>query len=250
MNIGPTSSCVSRSSRGAGQEARHGAGVRQRPRHERGQRREPRSAALARPKPIRPAVKIRSSARIVPYIEAYRAAGRGLSRDLRSPHAPPARTCGSTTSSASASSTARSASKPISQDRAASSTTASTPPARRDEPAAGRARRHHRARAHAGPCGPPAGGRTQIVMFARRLRDTMEVFLKCFVSLRDGYQEFMSSASSAAIATRSPTTRSPPPRTRELGAVLARPDRGPKARAREGRLRRRDEPSRSRCSTA
>lgn len=30
----------------------------------------------------------------------------------------------------------------------------------------------------------------QILSFARRLRDTMEVFLKCFVSLRDGYQEF------------------------------------------------------------
>jgi len=30
----------------------------------------------------------------------------------------------------------------------------------------------------------------QIIAFARRLRDTMEVFLKCFVSLRDGYQEF------------------------------------------------------------
>jgi len=29
-----------------------------------------------------------------------------------------------------------------------------------------------------------------ILTFARRLRDTMEVFLKCFVSLRDGYQEF------------------------------------------------------------
>jgi type VI secretion system protein ImpI len=29
-----------------------------------------------------------------------------------------------------------------------------------------------------------------ILVFARRLRDTMEVFLKCFVSLRDGYQEF------------------------------------------------------------
>jgi type VI secretion system protein ImpI len=29
-----------------------------------------------------------------------------------------------------------------------------------------------------------------ILAFARRLRDSMEVFLKCFVSLRDGYQEF------------------------------------------------------------
>jgi type VI secretion system protein ImpI len=30
----------------------------------------------------------------------------------------------------------------------------------------------------------------RLVGFARRLRDSMEVFLKCFVSLRDGYQEF------------------------------------------------------------
>ncbi|APR81435.1 Hypothetical protein A7982_06784 [Minicystis rosea] len=41
------------------------------------------------------------------------------------------------------------------------------------------------------PAGRPPEDVTQIVMFARRLRDTMEVFLKCFVSLRDGYQEFM-----------------------------------------------------------
>jgi type VI secretion system protein ImpI len=30
----------------------------------------------------------------------------------------------------------------------------------------------------------------KLIGFARRLRDAMEVFLKCFVSLRDGYQEF------------------------------------------------------------
>jgi len=29
-----------------------------------------------------------------------------------------------------------------------------------------------------------------VLTFARKLRDAMEVFLKCFVSLRDGYQEF------------------------------------------------------------
>jgi len=31
---------------------------------------------------------------------------------------------------------------------------------------------------------------TKVLGFARRMRDSMEVFLKCFVSLRDGYQEF------------------------------------------------------------
>lgn len=39
------------------------------------------------------------------------------------------------------------------------------------------------------------GGKTledvpSILTFARRLRDTLEVFLKCFIPLRDGYQEF------------------------------------------------------------
>src|SRR5262249_51673052 len=29
-----------------------------------------------------------------------------------------------------------------------------------------------------------------VLAFAKRMRDSMEVFLKCFVSLRDGYQEF------------------------------------------------------------
>jgi type VI secretion system protein ImpI len=31
---------------------------------------------------------------------------------------------------------------------------------------------------------------TKVLGFARRIRDSMDVFLKCFVSLRDGYQEF------------------------------------------------------------
>ncbi len=30
----------------------------------------------------------------------------------------------------------------------------------------------------------------QLISFARRLRESMEVFLRCFISLRDGYQEF------------------------------------------------------------
>jgi type VI secretion system protein ImpI len=37
---------------------------------------------------------------------------------------------------------------------------------------------------------PPPDDAFKVLGFARRLRDTMEVFLKCFVSLRDGYQEF------------------------------------------------------------
>lgn len=36
----------------------------------------------------------------------------------------------------------------------------------------------------------PPDDATKVLGFARRLRDAMGVFLKCFVSLRDGYQEF------------------------------------------------------------
>ncbi len=37
---------------------------------------------------------------------------------------------------------------------------------------------------------PPPDDALKVLGFARRLRDAMEVFMKCFVSLRDGYQEF------------------------------------------------------------
>ena len=40
------------------------------------------------------------------------------------------------------------------------------------------------------PDSPALDDPTKLIGFARRLRDSMEVFLKCFVSLRDGYQEF------------------------------------------------------------
>jgi type VI secretion system protein ImpI len=37
---------------------------------------------------------------------------------------------------------------------------------------------------------PALDDATQVLAFARRMRDSMQVFLKCFVSLRDGYNEF------------------------------------------------------------
>ncbi len=37
---------------------------------------------------------------------------------------------------------------------------------------------------------PPPDDPTKVLGFMRRVRDAMDVFLKCFVSLRDGYQEF------------------------------------------------------------
>lgn len=40
------------------------------------------------------------------------------------------------------------------------------------------------------PSSKPIDSVEDVLMFAKRLRDVMEVFLKCFVSLRDGYQEF------------------------------------------------------------
>ena len=67
-----------------------------------------------------------------------------------------------------------------------------------------------------------------IVNFARRLRDTMEVFLKCFVSLRDGYQEFEAevlardrSAETDKVANAQDA--------KELGTVLLTPVGGPDA---------------------
>jgi type VI secretion system protein ImpI len=68
-----------------------------------------------------------------------------------------------------------------------------------------------------------------ILAFARRLRDTLEVFLKCFISLRDGYQEFQKemltkdreSVNSDRVATAKDA--------KELGNVLLGPSGGPDA---------------------
>jgi type VI secretion system protein ImpI len=58
-----------------------------------------------------------------------------------------------------------------------------------------------------------------ILAFARRLRDSLEVFLKCFISLRDGYQEFEAEVLArdrTAQADRVATARD----AKELGRVL------------------------------
>jgi type VI secretion system protein ImpI len=68
-----------------------------------------------------------------------------------------------------------------------------------------------------------------IVTFVRRLRDALEVFLKCFCSLRDGYNEFRAevlvkdreSLSSDRVATAKDA--------RELAAVLVGPTSAPEA---------------------
>lgn len=70
---------------------------------------------------------------------------------------------------------------------------------------------------------------SSVVTFVRRLRDTLEVFLKCFCSLRDGYNEFRAevlvkdreSMASDRVATAKDA--------RELAAVLVGPSAAPEA---------------------
>jgi type VI secretion system protein ImpI len=67
-----------------------------------------------------------------------------------------------------------------------------------------------------------------VLAFGRRLRDSMEVFLKCFVSLRDGYQEF-----EAEVLARERTSQGDRVTTardaKELGVVLLGEGGGPEA---------------------
>ncbi|HSN97819.1 MAG TPA: type VI secretion system-associated FHA domain protein [Candidatus Nanopelagicales bacterium] len=67
-----------------------------------------------------------------------------------------------------------------------------------------------------------------ILTFARRLRDTMEVFLKCFVSLRDGYQEFEAEVLARERGSQDDRV-STAKDAKELGAVLLTPTGGPDA---------------------
>lgn len=70
---------------------------------------------------------------------------------------------------------------------------------------------------------------TSILTFARRLRDTIEVFLKCFIPLRDGYQEFevgvLARDRESAEGDRVAMAKDP----KELGAVLLGPSGDPDA---------------------
>jgi type VI secretion system protein ImpI len=65
-----------------------------------------------------------------------------------------------------------------------------------------------------------------VLSFARKLRDSMEVFLKCFVSLRDGYQEFeaevLARERGGAEGDRVATAKD----EKELGMVLLTPEGG------------------------
>ncbi|AKT38896.1 type VI secretion system-associated FHA domain protein [Chondromyces crocatus] len=64
-----------------------------------------------------------------------------------------------------------------------------------------------------------------ILTFARRLRDTMEVFMKCFVSLRDGYQEFEAEVLARERASQEDRVATAKD-AKELGALLLSPAGG------------------------
>lgn len=67
-----------------------------------------------------------------------------------------------------------------------------------------------------------------ILQFARRLRDSVEVFLKCFISLRDGYQAFteqMLGTDRNDENDRVATAKD----AKELGIILLTPAGGPEA---------------------
>lgn len=66
-----------------------------------------------------------------------------------------------------------------------------------------------------------------VLSFARRLRDSMEVFLKCFVSLRDGYREFESEVLAREKQQQQGDQVATAKDAKELGAVLLTPQGGP-----------------------
>lgn len=79
------------------------------------------------------------------------------------------------------------------------------------------------------PTGRPPEDVTQIVTFARRMRDTMEVFLKCFCSLRDGYQEFETGVLAKDRESVTSDQVAGAKDAKELGAVLLGPTAAPEA---------------------
>jgi type VI secretion system protein ImpI len=74
------------------------------------------------------------------------------------------------------------------------------------------------------PPDDPAG----VLTFARRLRDSMEVFMKCFVSLRDGYQEFEAEVLARDRAAQEDRVAAAKD-AKELGSVLLDAGAGPDA---------------------
>ncbi|MBW2529696.1 MAG: FHA domain-containing protein [Deltaproteobacteria bacterium] len=69
----------------------------------------------------------------------------------------------------------------------------------------------------------------KLLAFARRLRDGMEVFLKCFISLRDGYQEFETEVLRKENYAEQDNRVGMAKDDGELGIVLFGPDANPDA---------------------
>jgi type VI secretion system protein ImpI len=74
------------------------------------------------------------------------------------------------------------------------------------------------------PDAPPPDDAAKTLAFARRLRDSMDVFLKCFVSLRDGYQEFEAEVLRKERFEQEGNKVGAAKDHRELGRVLFAPD--------------------------
>jgi type VI secretion system protein ImpI len=79
------------------------------------------------------------------------------------------------------------------------------------------------------PGGKPIDDVPSILSFARRMRDTLEVFLKCFIPLRDGYQEFEVGVLARDRDSSEGDRVAMAKDDKELGAVLLGPGGGPEA---------------------
>jgi type VI secretion system protein ImpI len=79
------------------------------------------------------------------------------------------------------------------------------------------------------PSGRPPEDVTGVVAFARRLRDTLEVFLKCFCSLRDGYKEFETGVLAKDRESMATDRVATAKDARELAAVLVGSGAAPEA---------------------
>jgi type VI secretion system protein ImpI len=66
-----------------------------------------------------------------------------------------------------------------------------------------------------------------IINFVRRLRDTLEVFLKCFISMRDGYAEFEAEVLARDRESLAEDRVAQAKDAKELGAVLLGPSAAP-----------------------
>jgi len=68
-----------------------------------------------------------------------------------------------------------------------------------------------------------------VLTFGRKLRDAMEVFLRCFVSLRDGYQEFEAEVLAREVTPDENDRVASAKDEKELGNVLLGPQSNPDA---------------------